>query len=52
MTSQDYGYLHIIVFTYRLDKPTVTTEFEPAEVATPRRGQHDTVGGLGHFVEW
>lgn len=38
--------------TYRLDKPTSTTKFEPAEVATPRRGQHDTVGGLSHFVEW
>lgn len=40
------------LFTYRLDKPTVTTKFEPAEVATPRCGQHNTVGGLCHFVEW
>lgn len=38
--------------TYRLDKPTVTTKFEPAEVTAPRRGQHNTIGSLGHFVEW
>jgi hypothetical protein len=40
------------VATYRLDEPTVTAEFEPAEVATPGSGQHDTVWGLSHFVEW
>lgn len=36
--------------TYRLDKPSRPSKFEPAQMAAPGRSQHDSIGCLGHFL--
>lgn len=39
-------------WTYRFRKPPTTSQFKPAEMATPGSGQQDAVWCLFEFVVW
>lgn len=42
----------ICASTYRLHKPSITSEFKPSQMTTPGSSHHDTIRRALDLVEW